>query len=149
MRGDTYCFEVQPHDGSDAGHGYSNETCTAVPLDDQDLTASSGWSVKAGVNDYEGTLSVSKTRGARLSGPSDAEMKTIDVLVSKCSSCGTIGVYLNGSLLKTLSLHRSTTANKVLVHVATFSSVKTGTVKIKVLSSGSSVRIDGLGISRV
>ena len=38
-------------------------------------------------------------------------------------------MYLNGNLLKAISLHRSATKNKVLIRVATFSSVKTGTVK--------------------
>jgi hypothetical protein len=147
--GDTYCFEVQPHDGSDAGHGYSNETCTAVPLDDQDLAASSGWTTKNSSDYFAGTISLTRTKGARLSGPSDAHMKDIDVLVSKCPNCGRIGVYLNGTLLRTISLRSSTNKTRALVHVATFSSLQTGTVKIKVVSSSGSVRIDGLGISRV
>ena len=62
---------------------------------------------------------------------------------------GSISVIVGGQVVKTASLVTSTTRKLVLVSV-TFSSVKTGTVEIKVTSAnGKRVVVDGLGVSLV
>jgi hypothetical protein len=54
---------------------------------------------------------------------------------------------VNGALIGKVSLHATTTQNRRLITLPAFT-YRTGTVTIKVLTSGKLVRIDGLGISR-
>jgi hypothetical protein len=58
-------------------------------------------------------------------------------------------VYCGSTLIKTVSLYSSTTAYKRLISVASFSSVRTGTLKIVVSSYSKQVVIDGVAIRRV
>jgi len=47
-----------------------------------------------------------------------------------------------------VSLRSSTTVNRKLITIAAFTSVRTGTISIRVSSTGKRVLIDGLAISR-
>jgi hypothetical protein len=69
--------------------------------------------------------------------------------VEKCPTCGSIKIYWNGSLKHTYSLHASRVLKKIYLSAVSFSSVRVGTLKIVVSSSGKQVIIDGLGISAV
>ncbi len=74
--------------------------------------------------------------------------KRIAIVATTCSTCGTVRVYLGSTLLKTISLKSTTTVNRKLITVTTFTSARTGTLSIKVYSSGKKVVIDGVAIGR-
>jgi hypothetical protein len=74
--------------------------------------------------------------------------KTLTLVATTCSTCGTVKVYWGSTLLKTISLASSTTVYRKVFTITTFSAVKTGTVVIKVSTSGKAVMIDGLGVKR-
>jgi hypothetical protein len=59
-----------------------------------------------------------------------------------------VQVLQGGTILKQVSLAASTTEGEQVIPIASFSSVHTGTVTIKVTSSGKPVIVDGLGVSR-
>jgi len=146
--GTTYCYSARAHDLGSTTSAWSAETCTAVPLDDRSLSRSSGWSLLANASDYRGTVLRTTTLGAKLT-RTGVVAKTLTLVATTCPSCGTVRVYWGTTLLKTISLVSSTTVHRKVFTIAQFSAAKTGTVVIKVSTSGKAVLIDGLGIRRV
>ena len=80
---------------------------------------------------------------------SGVKAKRIALVVTTCSTCGKVKVYLGTDLLRTVSLKSSGTRKKVVVSIAAFSWMRSGTVKIKVVSKGKKVLVEGIGISKV
>jgi hypothetical protein len=74
--------------------------------------------------------------------------KRVAVVASTCPTCGSVKVYWNGVRVKTISLHSSTSRNRVLLGALSFSSVRTGTPKLVVGTSSRRVTVDGVAISR-
>ena len=73
--------------------------------------------------------------------------KRIALLVTRCKTCGTVRVYLGTKLLRTISLRSKSTKHSELVIVKTFTTPKTGTLRLVVSSTGKPVPIEGLGLS--
>jgi hypothetical protein len=144
--GRTYCFSARSRNEGVTGP-WTAETCTAVPLDDRSLRRSSGWRELTGSSYFRGTALRATRQGSSLT-RTGVEAKRIALLVSTCADCGTLRVYWNGSLRKTISLASSTSRHKVLRSVLGFSSVRTGTLRLVVASSGRRVQVDGVAISR-
>ena len=145
--GYTYCFSILARDTLGLVSAPSAETCTAVPLDDRSLSRSSGWSTGTGSAYYRSTYLRSSTHGAKLT-RTGTVAKQIAILATTCSRCGTIRVYWGSKLLKTISLRSTTTVNRKLITVTTFTSARSGTLSIRVYSSGKKVIIDGVAIRR-
>ena len=129
---------------------WSAERCTAVPLDDVPMVASTGWSrIASGATGYyQNSYSASSTAGSTLTS-SNLRGRRLGLLVTKSPTAGTIQILWNGTVLRQVSLTTSTTIKKSLVQVAPFTSVQTGTLQVKVVSSGKRVEIDGVGVSAV
>jgi hypothetical protein len=145
VAGYTYCFSSRATDYNFIDSDWSAETCTSVPLDDRSLKRSSGWSLKTGSAYYKSTYVTTTKVGAKLYA-TKVTAQRIALVVTTCSTCGSVKVYWGSTLLKTISLKTSSTHNKVLVTVVTWSAPKTGTLYIKVASSGKKVIIDGVAI---
>jgi hypothetical protein len=144
--GTTYCLSARSRDIAGNMSPWSPERCTAVALDDRSLSASSGWSRGTGSSYYASTITTTKTTGAKLT-RTNVQATRIALVATRCAGCGTVGVYLDGTLLKQISLDAATTAHRQIIPVAGFSGVRTGTVTVKTLN-GSPVRIDGLALNR-
>jgi len=145
--GYTYCVSVHARDTAGVRSFSTPETCTAVPLDDRSLSRSSGWSAGTGDAYYRSTYVRSSTYGAKLT-RTGVVAKRIALLATTCPTCGTVKVYWGSTLLKTISLHSDATVTGKLISVASFSGARTGTLAIKVSSSGKKVIIDGVAIRR-
>ena len=144
--GNTYCYSVQAADKA-TNHGpWSVEKCTAEPLDDRALSRSGGWILATDSSYYRNTISVTKKRGATLSS-AKAVVDRVAIIATKCPNCGSISVKVGSKVIANLSLFASTTKVKQLVTLKPFA-LRTGTVTITVTSSGKSVQIDALGLSR-
>jgi hypothetical protein len=144
--GSTYCFSGRAADVVGNLSSWSFERCTALPLNSASLTSSAGWSKRTGRGYYLRSYSVSSRRGASLA-RSGVTTRRVAVVVTKCSGCGTLGIYWNGRLLKKLGLAATSTRKRQLAAVTTFASPRSGTVKLVVLSSGKPVVVEGLGVS--
>jgi hypothetical protein len=147
LAGSTYCYSVLAHDLGTTATAWSAETCTAVPIDDRGLTRSAGWTLQSNASDYLGTNLRATKLGATLT-RTKVVAKTLTLVATTCKGCGTVKVYLGSTLLKTISLASSTTMYRKVFTIATFSAAKTGTISIKVATSGKAVLIDGLGVKR-
>ena len=150
--GNTYCFSAQSYDDIPGPGlrpwGFGGERCAVVPLDDRNLTKSSGFSRLNGSGFFLNTYSKATGSGQFLT-RTGAHVKSAQVMVEKCPTCGSIKIYWNGSLKHTYSLRASRVLKKIYLSAVSFSSVQVGTLKIVVSSSGKPVIIDGLGISAV
>lgn len=144
VAGKTYCFEVRAV-APDAASPWSEESCTSVPLDDTSLRRKGRWTKKSADSSFGGSYSSSRKRGARLV-KHDVKAKHLAVLARSCRRCGKMKVMWNRQSLGRFDL--GSRRGSRAIDVASFGSVRTGTVKIVVASKDRRVRIDGLGLSQ-
>ncbi|HWU23350.1 MAG TPA: hypothetical protein VN088_17555 [Nocardioides sp.] len=145
-RGSTYCFHVDATDAVGNASAWSRVRCTVVPLDDRDLAASSGWARSAPKGWFNGTALTATLRGSSLA-LTGVTLKRVALVARKCPTCGVVGVYVGGVRVARIDLHAATSARRVIA-VPAFS-LRTATVSVKVLSSGRTVQVDALAVSRI
>ena len=144
----TYCFSTRSRDIWDRLGDWSAERCTATPVDDRTLTAHGAWKRASGKGLYLGTQTVSRQRGDVLV-LNGVRARHLSLLVIRAPGAGKVRVSLARETLGTYRLDSSTVTKKSLVSVKTFPVVRTGTLRIRVVSpSGEPVRIDGVVVSR-
>ena len=143
--GYTYCFRVRAVDLAGNTGNFSSARCTAVPLDDRALAATTGWTRATGASYWNGTSTNTSKQDKELT-RTNAQLDRVAVIAARCSTCGVIGIYIGPHLIGKIDTSGSTLYRKLYV-LSPFS-YRTGTVTIKVLSSGKPVKIDGLGITR-
>jgi uncharacterized protein YjbI with pentapeptide repeats len=146
--GARYCFIAKATDKAGYTSNYSSSKCTVVPIDDHSLAKSSGWSSSTSASGYLNRTYYSTTSSNKylITTSSKSGVRQVSVLAYKCSSCGSIAVYVGSTKIGTYSLKKSGSATRSLVTTARFSS-KSGKVKVVTTTSGKTVRIDGVGIS--
>ena len=145
--GRDYCFQVRAV-GAGGTSRWSGQVCTAVVLDDRALVASTGgWSRRTARGLYAGTCTVARRSGAAVA-IGGVEIRRLSLMVQMRPGGGTLGVYLNGVFLKRVRTASSTVQQQALVRIASWPKIRTGTITIRVLSSGASVILDGIGVSR-
>src|ERR1700712_3769462 len=122
-------------------------------MDDAALTATAGAGARGSSGGaFSGTVSTSTKKGSTLS-TSISGATSLTLLASTGAKRGTVQVFLNGQLLKTVSL-KGAAANEVQIPVATFASAQSGTVTIVNTTKKAhkkkkqkSVVVDGLGVA--
>jgi hypothetical protein len=62
-------------------------------------------------------------------------------------SCGIVGINVGSTLIGKTTLYAASTAYRQLILLPKFT-YRTGTVTVKVLTSGKTIQIDGLALSR-
>ncbi len=145
--GSTYCFGVRANDSNGGHSAWTADSCTAVPLDDRSLTRSAHWTAGTSPSYFRSTWLRSRTAGATLT-RTNVVAKRIALVATTCSTCGKVKVYWGSTLLKTVNLSSPTTVTKKVIAIATFTSVRTGKVRIVQASAGKKVLVDGLAIRR-
>jgi hypothetical protein len=146
--GSTYCFSVRARDGNGNTSKYGNERCTSRPLDDGDLTADSRWDHLSGSEFYAGTASRATARGAVLN-RSHVHARHLAILATVCPDCGKVGVYVGRKRVATVDLQAASERASKVVAVKGAGTVSGDTVRLKVLTSGKPVTIDGLVVRAV
>ncbi|UMG93126.1 hypothetical protein [Nocardioides sp. TF02-7] len=142
--GTSYCFQVYADDL--AGNPRSSTArCTTVPLDDRKLTGT-GWKRSKGKGHFLGTVTTTTTKGKTLT-RTGVKAKRLALVVARSPQGGKVKVTFAGKTLRTVNLKG--TGKRKVVGLATFASVKAGTLKIKVTSAnGKRVTIDGLVVAK-
>jgi hypothetical protein len=144
--GATYCFSARARDTYGNVSTWSAPRCTSRALDDRSLRVGTGWAAKTSAGYYFNTLLAGSKTGVVLTRPS-AQVARIALVATRCPTCGIVGVYVDSTLVGTVNLAASTTLRQQVIPLRPFA-LRTGTVVVKVLSSGKLVQVDGLGISR-
>jgi hypothetical protein len=143
--GITVCFSVRARDRVGHLSAWSPERCTARLLDDRALTSSGGWQRRSDTRYWNSTYTYGTASGIRLT-RADITTDRVALLVTRCPTCGTFAVYVAGRYLGSVDLSATTTARVLLWLPRTTTS--TGSVTVRVTSSGRPVEIDGIGVSR-
>jgi hypothetical protein len=142
-RGETYDFTLVASDK--AGNTTTVKGFTAVPLDDRSLTPSSGWTRTTASAYYAGTATTVARSLVTLTRTS-VKAKRLSLVASRTPGGGVVGVYLNGVLLKQISLASTTTAHRQVYTVFSGTTLRSGNLVIKTLNAGRAT-IDGVAIS--
>ena len=152
--GATYCFSVRARDFSVRARdtlgtvsAWTAQTCTAIPLDDRSLGRVGSWTAGTGSAYYRSTYLRSSSSTAKLV-RTGVVARRIAIVATTCPTCGTVKVYWGSTLLRTIKLTSATTVHKKVIAVTTFTSARTGTLTIRISSSGRRVVIDGVAIRR-
>jgi len=144
--GSTYCFSTRARDRAGNRSPWSRQRCTALPLDDRALAARGAWRRTDVLGAYLDTVSTSRANGATLV-RLGVRARRLSLIATRCPRCGTVSVYWNGSLLRTVRLDANLRRTRQVVRVAAFNNVERGSVLIRVASRGKPVAVDGLGVS--
>jgi hypothetical protein len=143
----TYCVSAQAWDLAGNTSSWAPYRCTATPVDDRSLTRSSGWTRSSSSAFYGGSAVWSSKKGATLT-RTGIQTRRLYLLATRCPTCGTVGVYWNGRLVKQVSLRSSVKLRRQIVPVTSFAGVRSGTLTLRVMSSGAPVQIDGVVLPR-
>jgi hypothetical protein len=144
--GHEYCARARAHDAAGNVSAW-NTGCVVIPLDDRALSlATRHWTRATSAGSYHGTLTTTSTQGAKLR-LSGAHVDNIALVVTKCPTCGKVGIYLGGTLWDVVDTHAATTRKEVLVVIGQFAGRVTEIV-LRAMNAGRHVLIDGLGIAR-
>jgi protocatechuate 3,4-dioxygenase beta subunit len=144
--GYDYCFQIRVTDKAGNASAYSASKCTARPLDDRALAASSGWTRGTGSVFYLNTITSTRTVGAKLTRGS-VQLDRVGIVATRCPTCGVVGVYVGAALIGKINLAYAATQRRAVLVLPRIS-LRSGTVTLKVLTSGKTVQIDGLAVSR-
>jgi hypothetical protein len=146
-KGYTYCLSVRARDKAGNVSGWSPERCTATALDDRSLATSSGWVRGTATAYYASTVTGTTHTGAYLV-RTGVQARHLALVATRCSACGTVGVYWNGTLIRTISFYGTSTAQHQVFVIGDLGAARTGTLTIKALN-GRRTYLDGLASSRV
>ena len=145
--GFRYCFRTRARDIVGNVSPWSASACTNVPIDDRSLVATGGWSRPAVGGWIRGTGTLTNSPGEYLVTSRTTNVRHLALVATKCSTCGSVLVYVGSTYVGTASLYTSGTSKRALITLPKLSSVKSGKVTLVVNSSGKAVRIDGLAVT--
>ncbi|WP_310963012.1 fibronectin type III domain-containing protein [Nocardioides terrisoli] len=144
-RGREYCYSVRATDASGNTSSWTPPRCVIRALDDRALVRSAHWKHPSNAHWWNHTATTSKTRHASLT-LAHAQVSRLGVLVSRCPTCGKLGVYVGTHQIGVVNL-KGPRANQRIVMLPRFA-LRSGTVKLIVLTSRKSVIVDGLFAAR-
>jgi hypothetical protein len=146
-RGHDTCISVRARDRVGNRSAWSPERCTARPLDDRSLRASSGWTRGTGSAFLEGTITSTTRKGVELSLPS-VQAKQVTVIATRCPTCGTAEVFVGTTRVGRLDLTASSTRRQQVIALPVQTNVRSGKLTIRTTSTGRTVAIDGVAVRR-
>jgi hypothetical protein len=145
--GNTYCFSLRARDRIGNLSHWSRPQCTATATDDRKFTASAGWTRVIGDAYYGGTAIRTSTRSTTLTSLG-VQTRSIYLIATRCTRCGTVGVFWNGIRLGHVNLYATSTIERSVTHIATFKRPRTGNLTLRTTRNGRRVQIDGVAFLR-
>jgi hypothetical protein len=143
--GRSYCFQVRAADALDNTGAWSHRRCTAVPLNDRNLSRVGAWRSVRSDGSYQDDVLRSRRRGAALWAP--VATRRVALLATRAPGNGEVAVYLGTRLLRRVSLDADRVRRHVRIPVASFDRRVSGRLRVVVTSQGRPVSIDGLATS--
>jgi len=145
--GRTYCFRARAMDRAGNTSGWV-QRCTTIPLRVASLAHRGSWSTQTNGAYFSGAAMLTRAKGATLT-RTGVQARQLYLVVTKCSTCGSVQVRWNNAVIANVGLSRSAVATRQVIEVAAFSSVRSGTVTVIVTSAtGKPVVVEGLGVLR-
>ena len=144
--GYAYCVSVRARNRAGQLSDWTGSRCQARALNDTALAPSSGWKRHKGSAFYGGSALSTTRKGATLV-RTDARVRRVGVVATTCATCGVLNVLVDGKKVGRVNLKAASRHRKQLIMLAPFARQK-ATVTLKVRSSGLTVQVDGLVVSR-
>ena len=143
------CF-VAAADDNAGNAGFSARRCTNMPFDDRSFTRSktSEWTRTTAASWLGATASTATKKGAALSTAGSVSVRQVGLVAWKCPTCGSVAVYVGTTKVASISLVKSGAGARTLITLPVFAALKTGKVKVVVTSSGKTVKIDDIGMTK-
>lgn len=146
--GTEYCVSVRARDKAGNVGAWSAARCFARPLDDRSLAAAtSGWTRGTSSAHYAGTWTGTRAYGARLVRTS-AHAKRVVLVVTTCSTCGKVEVWIGSTKIGTVSTYSSTTHYRAQRTLPVQSYVRAGTLTVKSVTSRRPLYVDAVVLRR-
>lgn len=143
--GSTHCYAVRARDDAGNVSAWSRPACTTVALDDRSWgRATSGWATSTSTAYYLGSATAT-SRASQVLRRAGTRADAMTLVVTRCPTCGSVGVYDNGVLVAKVSLYASTTVRRALLNVP-FGGRRSGVLSLKTLATGKLVVIDGVAL---
>lgn len=114
-----------------------------VPVPARSLVRSTGWRLTSLPSAYDGRVLTTTRKNASAS-YSVRGARRLALVVGGGTTHGTVRVYAGSRLVKTIALRTSRTVSKRVVPVTTFGAAWTGKVRVVVVTSGRTVRLEGI-----
>jgi hypothetical protein len=146
VQGRDYCYSARAQDHAGNWSAWTGPLCVARPLDDRAVAADTHWTKVSSKVYWNSTATVTKAHLAHM-WRTGAAVDRIAIVATRCPTCGVVGVYVGTALVATINLSAPATHYRSILTTPAFS-YRTGTITLKVLTSGKSVQLDGLGIAR-
>jgi hypothetical protein len=143
--GTSYVAEASATDLADNVSHPSADIGFASPMDNFALKATKQWTLVKGAAYTNHLVSRTTSKGATLTKKVDGNW--LGLVVTTCPTCGKVGVYSGKHLIGKVSLRSAKTTHQTVIGLRRVSgNPEKFTAKIKVLSHGKRVEIDGLGV---
>jgi hypothetical protein len=138
----TYCWHVRARDAAGNVGPWSAERCARTPYDDRALSVSSGWVRKAGSGYLFGTLTSTTVSGARATSAASLSGARVDLVVTRCPTCGSVDVYIGSRKIGRIST-AGPAAARVLVSLRAASKLSG---RLVLVARSGPVSIDGYAV---
>ncbi|HEY4570791.1 MAG TPA: hypothetical protein VIH10_15055, partial [Kribbella sp.] len=145
--GYEYCVSVRAKDKFGNVGDWSAERCFSRPLDDRSMSmATTGWARGSSSKFYYGTDTQTTSSGKALT--RTVQGKRFFLVATRCPTCGAVAVYAGNKLLTTVNLAYPTTHYQVVLGLPVQSTLFSGTLTLRTVSTGKLVQVDGLAVGR-
>lgn len=144
--GHQYCFSSRARNEAGAVSAWSEEKCTTVPFDDRQLAARGDWVRVSREGFLRGTASRTTDQWAALS-TAPGYVREVGVIASTGPNGGRVAVLVGSHRIGTISLVSATAMDRTVIMLPRLAKGRYGSVRLVVLTSGKTVRIDGLATS--
>lgn len=138
----TYCWHVRARDKAGNVGPWSAERCSRTPYDDRALSASSTWARRTGSGYLFGTLTSTSISGARATSSASVSGTRVDLVVTRCPTCGSVDVYIGSTKVGRISTV-GPQASRVLVTLRAGSKLSG---RLVLVALGRMVSIDGYAV---
>jgi hypothetical protein len=142
----TYCVSTRARNRAGQLSAWTGGRCLTRAMDDRRLAASSGWTSRTGSSYLQGTYQATKQKGATLS-RSGAIVRRVGVVATTCPTCGVVAVLVDGKRVGRINLS-SPVFRRGQVRMLPAFKRQHARVSLKVFSTGKTVQVDGLVLSR-
>lgn len=139
----THELRVQASDAAGNTDPTAAVRSWTVPVPARSLVRSTGWRLAALPSAYDGKVLTTTRANAWASYPV-TKARRLALVVGGGTTHGTVRVYAGSRLLRTVSLRTTRTVSRRVVPITAFSTPWTGKVRVVVVSSGRTIRLEGL-----
>jgi Tol biopolymer transport system component len=143
----VYCFAVRSRDTLAKTGSWSADKCTSLPRDDAYFVPqTSGWSAGSSSSYYRSTYVKSTTYQSKIRAMIIPGASVVSIVGTKCSTCGSIAVYVNNYYRGTFNMYAASTLYKQVFTLPVGPPYYYSIDIVALTTGGKKVVIDGVAV---